>query len=133
MPSVIQVTGKNMKRNLRKGSSSVHFEYSDGGESIRADTFEAETVADILTLSFRLRPVDDNERMDEENLHTKNLLSISIDDKYIIDGLTSYLKHYPASSMQLCVISKGKNLSFSVVLEERAIDHFSLIVQLDSS
>ncbi len=121
-----------MVRSLRKGSSSVYLQYPDDGDSIGADTFEAEITKDVVILRFRLRPVDSNQAEDENNLHEFDLLSVMIDDEYIIDNLSKFLKYHPASSMKLEIVSKGKVLIFNVKPDAEEIGQLYLMVERNS-
>jgi len=63
-------------RSLRKGSSSVYLQYANVGDSIEAEKFDIGLLDGALVLAFTLRPVDSNQREDEDHLHKMRLLSV---------------------------------------------------------
>lgn len=79
-----------------------------------ADEFEVEIDNDILTLRFKVKPVGENQRDDEEHLHEMQLLSVTIDDDYIITRFIDYVKNNIVSELCIEIISRKKCLAFSV-------------------
>ncbi len=103
-----------MITSLRKGSSSVYLEYENAGESIGADKFEVEVKDDILIFRFHLTPVDSNQKDDEGHLHEMDLLSVTVDDDYIITRFIDYIQNKRIYGFGVEIISCGKRLVFSV-------------------
>lgn len=105
-----------MIRSLRKGRTSVYLQHAHTGHSIGAEKYESEVVDGKAILRFSLRPVDGNQRFDEEYLHTHELISVDVDDSTVIDGLRHHLKFHrqELTSWELQVLSRGKKLSFAV-------------------
>lgn len=105
-----------MRLTLRKGRSSVYLQYDNGGDSVGADNFEVEQVGSAAVIRLRLRPVDSNQREDEQRIHSEKLVSIQIPDSYVIDRLHKYLssKHVDADSIVIEITSQGKLLRFPV-------------------
>jgi hypothetical protein len=112
-----------MVHSLRKGHTSVYFQHEHTGHSIGAEKYESEVVDGKAILRFSLRPVDGNQRFDEEYLHTHELISVDVDDSIVIDGLRNYLKSQRQEliSWELQILSRGKKLSFAV--EPQLIEH----------
>lgn len=54
-----------MIRVLKKGLSSVYFQYGNTGESIGAKYFNTEIIDDTAIIRFDLNPIDSNQRDDE--------------------------------------------------------------------
>lgn len=77
--------------SLRKGRSSVYLQYEHGGDTIGADQFAVRLENTTAVLSFRLSPVDSNQKSDEERLYSERLKEIHIDDIYIIEKLGKFL------------------------------------------
>ena len=119
-----------MKRSLRKGPSSVYFQYSNDCDGVNADTFEVEIIKDTLIFRFCLKPVDSNQTDDENDLHELELQSVMIDDEYIVDNFSNLFKHNAASSMKLEIDSKGNMLSYNVTPEIDEIGKLNLIINL---
>ena len=120
-----------MIRSLMKGHSSVYLQYTHNGDNIGAERYEAEIVNGMAVLRFTLRPIDGNQRDDEQNLHSEELLSIQIDDEYVIDNLSKFLKLHAkeTTEMRLEILSLGKTLQFSVTPGVSAIGGLSLLVK----
>lgn len=119
-----------MVSSLRKGHSSVYLEYEHGGDSMGAECFEAEVQDEIITLRFTVRPVDGNQRDDENRLHSENLRSVQIPDDYVIDRLSDFLsRHTGVSGMRLEILSKGKRLKFSVEPGAAGLGFLPLLVK----
>ena len=119
-----------MVSSLRKGHSSVYLAYEHGGDSMGAECFEAEVQDEIITLRFTVRPVDGNQRDDENRLHSENLRSVQIPDDYVIDRLSDFLsRHTGVSGMRLEILSKGKRLKFSVEPGAAGLGFLPLLVK----
>jgi hypothetical protein len=111
------------KRSLKKGFSGVYFQYASDGDLIGAERFEVEVVGGELVLGFTLRPVDSNQRDDEEHLHNgQKLLSMQIlDDERLIADLRRFCKSRSSEvtrGMVLAIISRNKTLTFRVQHQE---------------
>lgn len=95
-----------------------------------AECFEAEVQDEIITLRFTVRPVDGNQRDDENRLHSENLRSVQIPDDYVIDRLSDFLsRHTGVSGMRLEILSKGKRLKFSVEPGAAGLGFLPLLVK----
>jgi len=105
------------KRSLRKGTSSVYLQYASNGDSIRAEQYEVEVASGAVVLRFTLRPVDRDQRDDENNLHTKRLLSVQVPDERVLEGLRRYCTVHSSEvteGIRLEIISRRKTLTFDV-------------------
>lgn len=105
-----------MYRSLRKGRSSIYLQHELTGHSVGAELFESQVGDGIATLKLALRPVDDNQRIDQRMLHEEPLVSATIDDGTVIKKFESHLATYDeeVQSWRLIVLSNGKELSFLV-------------------
>ncbi|MGA2989330.1 MAG: hypothetical protein ABSD88_02560 [Candidatus Korobacteraceae bacterium] len=104
-------------RSLRKGSSSVYLQYANVGDSIEAEKFDIGLLDGALVLAFTLRPVDSNQREDEDHLHKMRLLSVQIMDERVATGLRRYCalhSHEITKGMRLEIISRMKKLTFEI-------------------
>lgn len=99
---------------LRKGHSSVYLQYQTVGESMGAEGFETEVKEGVLIFSFRLKPVDSNQESDEGHLHEMKLLSVTVDDDYVINKFTDFVKSKSISAFHLEIGSRGERLLFNV-------------------
>lgn len=119
-----------MVRHLRKGHSSVYLQFDNDGSSIGAEAFQVEVQNNVVIIRFTLRPVDGNQKSDEENLHSKELKSVQISDDYIIENLSEFLKEHSknCSEMRLEIWSKGKNFVFAVEFGAAGINFLPLLV-----
>jgi hypothetical protein len=113
-------------RSLRKGYESTYLQYANGGESMGAEKYEAEIVENAVVLRFTLRPVDSNQKSDEEHLHTQPLVSIQIMDELIIEKFDRFCaaraKGIPNRKLE--IISRGKTLGFDIKRAVRRSDSF---------
>ena len=105
-----------MIRSLRKGHTSVYMQHEHTGHSIGAEKYECEVAGGKAILRLSLRPVDGNQRHDEEYLHSEELVSLDVDDSTVIDGLQKYLglHRQEFTSWELQILSRGKILCFPV-------------------
>ena len=108
------IAGELMVSSLRKGSSSVYFQYENTGESMGANEFEAEIKNNILIFRFNVKPVDSNQREDEDHLHEMELLSVTVDDDYIITRFIDFIKNKNVDGFHMEIMSRGKRLVFVV-------------------
>lgn len=86
------------------------------GDSIQAADAEAEVIGGICVVRFRLKAVNENQRLDEEQLHHRELLSIHITDEQVIEELGRYCKarsHEITNGMRVEISSRAKTISFS--------------------
>ncbi len=115
-----------MFRSLRKGRTSVYFKHLNTGHRIGAEKYESKVDNEIAILRFALRPVDANQRHDEECLHTELLEYVDIDDATVIDGLRKQVEFHKqaVTSWVLQIISRGKVFHF--VVEPRLLEHGAL-------
>ena len=107
-----------MKRSLRKGygSTDVYLRYPNDGGSVGAEKYEVDLVNGIYVVSFVLRPVDDNQREDENGLHEgQRLLFVQIMKDQVIAELTRYRNTHPGGQgIRLEITSRKKTFSFNV-------------------
>lgn len=106
-----------MYRSLRKGRTSVYFQHEFTGHNIGAEKYESKVSDGVAILRFSVRPVDGNQKSDEEYLHSSKLLSISVDDGTVVDA---FARHVNASDDEISswvveLVSRGKNLRFPVL------------------
>jgi|SRR6185437_13329316 len=120
-----------MQRVLRKGSSAVYLQYDNVGESIGADNFVATVRNDAVVLSFNLRPVDTNQKSDEEHLHSEELREIHLSDDYVIQNFSSFLSspNVAAQKFAVEITSCGKVLHFPIAIGSAGVGFLPLIVQ----
>ncbi|MBD8898379.1 hypothetical protein [Rhodanobacter sp. DHG33] len=124
-----------MQRVLRKGASSVYLQYDDVGDSIGADNFVVTVRNHAVILSFNLRPVDSNQKSDEERLHSEELREIHLSDNYVIENLSSFLSS-PNMAVQELVVeiaSCGKVLHFPIAIGPAGLGVLPLVVQRQAS
>ncbi len=104
-----------MKFSLRKGLSSVYLQYANSGGSIRAEHFEVEVANGTVILTFKLRPVDENQRADEDNLHRKEPVYAQILADVVVEALRTFrTKHSEARGLVFEILSRKKRLRFTV-------------------
>lgn len=105
-----------MIRSLRKGRTSIYIQHPNTGHSIGAEKYESEIADGKAILRLTLNPVDSNQSHDEEYFHTDPLVSVSIDDSTVINGLGEHvtLHKQKFTSWQLEVLSRSKKFSFPV-------------------
>ena len=123
-----------MRLTLRKGQSSAYFQYGEYGESIGADNFEVELEGTTAVIRFNLRPVDSNQRADEEKLHADQLTEVHLSDSYVLDRLAAFLSadHIKAESLALEILSQGRRLRFPVAFGPAGIGFLPLVLQREA-
>lgn len=118
-----------MSYNLRKGKSFVYLQYPTVGESMGAEAFQAEVTDDILVFRLKVKPVDSNQKMDEDHLHEMELLSITVDDDSIISKFMEFVKSKSFSVFHLEVLSRGECLVFNVVEEPSRLNGLTFNIE----
>jgi len=105
-----------MFRSLRKGHSSLYLQHEITGHSIGAEKFESEVADGVATLRLSLRPVDQNQRSDEEYLGSNPLVSVSIDDSTVVDGFVKHANSHvnQVRAWHLLIVSRGQEHCFRV-------------------
>lgn len=105
-----------MIRSLRKGRTSVYLKHPHTGHSIGAEEYESKIEAEVAVLCFTLRPVDRNQKSDEEYLHNDVLEYVDINDATVITSLENHVKSHSqeVTSWKLQIISLGKIFRFEV-------------------
>lgn len=105
-----------MFHSLRKGHSSLYLQHPATGHSIGAEKFESDVANGVATLRLSLRPVDQNQRNDEEYLGSKPLVSVSIDDYKVVDGFVKHanLHIHEIRAWNLRIVSRGREHFFRV-------------------
>lgn len=118
-----------MRRSLRKGMTSVYFQYTYTGHSIGAKLCESEVADGTALLSFTTSPVDSNQKYDEKHLHEDKLLYISITDKTIIDGYINHIKQcrIKTNTYKLEILSLGKKLTYETTPESIVIGNLETL------
>lgn len=106
-----------MIRSLRKGQSSLYIQHVHTGHTLGAEKFECEVNGRKAILRLSIKPIDQNQRMDERYLHEEDLVSVSVDDSTVIVGLEQYTSARRAEfdTWELQLFSQGKTLCFEVV------------------
>lgn len=105
-----------MYHSLRKGHASVYLQHEITGHNIGADLFAAEFLDGVATFRMRLRPVDENQKNDEQYLATSPLISATVNDSQVVP---SFVKRANAQSdnvrsWQLLMVCSGNTYSFAV-------------------
>ncbi|MEG7571339.1 hypothetical protein [Vibrio cholerae] len=106
-----------MNRSLRKGSTRVYFQHRNTGHDIRVKLAESELDRDLAILRFTLSPASEDQKHDENYLHSEVLESASISDDQVIDGFRRHIRasSIKVTSYKLELISRGKKLEFNVI------------------
>ena len=105
---------------LRKGQSSVYLQYASSGDSIGANNFTASVRTGKAFLSFRLRPVDSNQRSDMERLVDEALVDITINDAQVSERLASFCRAHWTHGLprHVEILGAHARLEFPVEFEE---------------
>lgn len=108
-----------MAKSLRKGRTSVYLQHEHTGHSIAAEKYESRVGCGIATLKFDLKPIDGNQKHDEEYLHTKPLVSVTIDDDVVIKGFISHVKSSKEEIKVFNVVIHSRNNVFEFDVEPK--------------
>ena len=106
-----------MARTLRKGYAPVELQYDHGADEIGAIEYEADVRDNYALVRFKLRAAGGNQKSDEENLHTKELRSVCINDEQVLNGLQAFLsaRRQEFSGWKIAIVSKGRSIERVVV------------------
>ncbi|HEY0555649.1 MAG TPA: hypothetical protein VGG20_15440 [Thermoanaerobaculia bacterium] len=116
---------------LRKGYENVDLCYEHGCDTICAEKYEAEIIDGAAVVRFSLRPIDDNQRDDEDNIHTKDLQSVVINDSYAVKRLLSFIgpRRHEFSRWRLEVTSRENLFKYAVISRKAPPGGLELTVQ----
>ncbi|MBT2750040.1 MULTISPECIES: hypothetical protein [unclassified Lysobacter] len=129
-------SGTLVRQDLRKGRSSVYFNYeSGGGYTIGADRFEVVLEEKAIVIRFYLKPVDDNELIDERRLHSEMLTEVHVSDGQIISNLARFTRqrYVDAHAVRLQIVSQGTPLNYIVAFGATEAELLPMMVQRISS
>ncbi|HEY2390267.1 MAG TPA: hypothetical protein VGK22_03765 [Candidatus Angelobacter sp.] len=104
-------------QSLRKGTSTIYFQYAITGHKMGAVDTRVAVVNGVALLKFKVQPITDSQRLDENYLHGHALLCVHISDKYVLKGLRRFLAGQSteiSNGMRLEIYSRNKTLSFPV-------------------
>jgi hypothetical protein len=102
-------------RSLRKGYTHVDLQYKHTCDTIGAERLEAEVKGGQAVFRLSLKPSGGNQREDEEAFHTRELLSVSVNDSLVLKNLRSFHSIHKSeySNWSLEIFSQGKIVRFS--------------------
>jgi hypothetical protein len=103
-----------MNRWLKKGSSTVCFQYETVDDSIRAEKFQISASNGAGVLRFDLNPCDSNQKEDESHIHELVLQAFTLDEDYIIQNLKQFLSVHNVNSFEAEILSKSRLLRYKV-------------------
>jgi hypothetical protein len=104
-------------RSLRKGFTIVDLQHDGICNSIGAESTSVAIADGAAVLKLTLKPSGENQRLDEEYLHSHRLLSLQLSDNYIVDGFHTFCDHHSdeiTDGLRLEIRSKGRVLSYRV-------------------
>lgn len=105
-------------RRLRKGFTIINLQHDGICNSIGAENTDVVIIDGAAVLRLTLKPSGENQRIDEEYLHSHRLLSLQLSDQHIIQGFREFCDHYSTEitdGLKLEITSKGKLLSYRIV------------------
>ena len=106
------------ERRLRRGFTIVNLQHDGTRNSIGAENTDVVIVDGAAVLRLTLKPSGENQRLDEEYLHSHRLLSLQISDQHIMQGFREFCDHYSdeiTNGLRLEIMSKGAVLSYRIV------------------
>lgn len=116
-------------QSLRKGAFAVDLGYENNCDRISAVDARAGIHGDAILLKLTLKPIDENQRIDEEYFHSHNLAYIQITEKQVLKQLRSFARTHPEPKrIRLEIASQGRSLLFDVQRVTVREDYF---MQLD--
>lgn len=107
--------GTAMILSLRKGYAPIDLQYASTCDTIGAEKFRVEIREGQAIFCVSLRPSSGNQREDEENLHTRELLSLTIHEAQVLKNLRSFHRAHSNeySKWSLLLLSRGKVVKFA--------------------
>ncbi len=103
--------------SLRKGFALIDLQYEHSVDTMGTKDTAAAIVDGAAVLKFTLKPVDENQRIDEDYLHSHALLAVQLTDEYVIQGFGEFCNRHSdeiTNGMRLEILSKGKPFKFHV-------------------
>jgi hypothetical protein len=102
---------------LRKGFALVDLQYEDMADTMGTKDTAAAIVDGAAVLKFTLKPVSENQHMDEDYLHSHALLAVQLTDEYVTQAFGKFCNRHSdeiTNGMRLEILSKGKRFKFHV-------------------
>jgi hypothetical protein len=110
---------------LRKTFFAIDIGYELICDTIGAINARAGKADGIVVFKLTLKPTGQNQRIDEEYLHSHTPSYVQVSEAQIIKGLRAYIKaHTDVNVMRIAIDSKGRILHFKVRSIETHNDHF---------
>lgn len=108
-----------MIRSLRKGSTTVELRYKYGSETISATETEIELMSDHAIFRTKLKPVDNNQKDDADNVfnNVDSITDIIFQDQQIRDTLSKFMNAYDQVKRVDLEVYYEKNHKFSVSMK----------------
>lgn len=124
-----------MRVDLRKGQSSIYIQYKTGGDAIGVKNTEVEVINNIAIIRFELNPVDQNQRIDAQNLDKDEPMEIHISDDYIIENLYQFLNqsYVNAQELRVEIIYKTKIYNYPIAFGAAGLNFLPLLVGENAS
>lgn len=104
-----------MIRTLRKGYTQVDLQYKGTCDTVGAERLEAEIKNGQAIFRLSLKASGSNQRDDEDAFHTRDLLSVMLNDSHVLKNLRSFrsANKDQCSSWRLEIVSSAKVVPFS--------------------
>jgi hypothetical protein len=103
--------------SLRKGFALVDLQYEHTVDTMGTKDTAAAIVDGAAVLKFTLKPVSENQRIDEDYLHSHALLAVQLTDEYVTRRFGEFCNRHSGeitSGIRLKILSKGKKFKFHV-------------------
>lgn len=113
----------------------MYLHYASGsGDTIGAEQFEAVLEDKVVVIRFQLKPVDENQRIDQLRIHSETLTQVHFSDDHIIDNLAQFLAQpsVSAQGMRLQILSQGASLDYTITFGAAEVGVLPLFVQRES-
>jgi hypothetical protein len=122
--------------SLRKGPESIELGYEHSCDTMGVvDARIAVSSTGHLVLKFDLKPVSENQRIDEHYLHSHRLKYVQLTDGRVIAGMAQYFKDHRdevRAGIRLELTSLRKILGFDVTESEKQSETFQQLTISDT-
>lgn len=121
--------------SLRKGFALVDLQYEHTADTMGTKDTAAAVVDGAAVLQFALTPAGENQRIDEEYLHSHRLLAVQLTDEHVVKRFRQFcMNHSDEITNDICleILSKRKMFRYHVGRPEYVGHGFLLLDGLEA-
>src|SRR6185437_651930 len=118
------------EQSIRKGSFPVHLGYENTCDTSSSVNARVGITDKAGVFRFELKPISENQRIDEEYFQSHRLTYIQVNEKQVLKGLRQFAKNHPHQEELHLEITTQLRISRFRVVSSRATTFCNLTLNL---